>query len=161
MSEETHEAIGKDDMEYYRQVIIRNLLRVRASKKMTQSQVAQFLGITTSGYGDYERHRCPEASVLLALSYFYNIPVASFFTEYDDNGKPVVNEVIKGALPDHFAAIADGLQTLAGSVAKDAAGRIKDIEERLRSVELFIAIEFFPAPGHTTTPMCRHRGCAH
>lgn len=138
MSEETQE-LSKDDMDYYRQVIIRNLLRVRSLKKRTQAQVATYLGITTSGYGDYERHRCPESSVLFALAAYYNIPVASFFLEYDDNGRVQVNEIIKGALPDHFAAIADGLQTLAGSVAKDAAGRIKDLEERLRSVELFIA----------------------
>lgn len=139
MSEETTHELSRDDMDYYRQVIIRNLLRVRSSKKKTQAQIATYLGITTSGYGDYERHRCPESSVLLALAAYYNIPVASFFLEYDDNGRVQVNEIIKGALPDHFAAIADGLQTLAGSVAKDAAGRIKDIEERLRSVELFIA----------------------
>lgn len=138
MSEETLD-LSKDQMEYYRQVIIRNLLRVRSLKKRTQAQVASYLGITTSGYGDYERHRCPESSVLFALAAYYNIPVASFYVEYDDNGRAEVNEIIKGALPDHFAAIADGLQTLASNVANDATNRIKELEGRMRSIELFIA----------------------
>ena len=137
MSDETP-VISKDEMEHYYSVLSRNMLRIRAMRKLTQAQVASYLGITPSGYGDYERHRCPDAVTIIALANWYNIPVASFFVEYDENGKVSNEPIIKSAMPDHFAAIAEGLQTLAGNMAQQSADRLKDLEQRLRSVELFM-----------------------
>lgn len=138
MSDDTP-TITKEEMDGLYGVISRNMLRIRAVRKQTQQQVANFLGITASGYGDYERHRCPDAATIFALAQYYSIPVASFFVEYDEDGRVSNEPIIKSAVADSFAAIAEGLQVLAGNMSQTTSERLKELDQRLRAVEVVIA----------------------
>ena len=81
-------------MKYYQQLKV-----IRLENKLTQQQLADFLGITRSAYCGYEiGRRSPDLDTIMKLSEFYNLPIGNFFDmpgsnqvadspEFDNNGK--------------------------------------------------------------------------
>lgn len=62
----------------------RNLQKFRTKEKLTQEQVAEEVGISTSFYANLERgNRSMSVAVLLALADFYHVTADSIL--YEDN----------------------------------------------------------------------------
>ena len=127
--------VSPEDLRYYSGIISKNLFKIRSQVRLTQQQVASFLGLTSSGYGDYERHRAPESHVLYALAEFYGVSIAAFFVDMDTKGEVLNPERVKGAIENPMEGIAEGLKVIAGNVASD---RVEELEKRVMALEVAI-----------------------
>lgn len=127
--------VDPDDFLKYGRIISLNLLRLRAERNVRQSELGEYLGLTNSGYGDYERKRCPDAATLMLLAKYYDIPVASFFVEYDKNGNIINKELVRGAETDSLAELAEGLNLLAENMSSNTNERLEEFEKRIKQLE--------------------------
>jgi len=128
--------VDPDDFMKYGRIVSLNLLRLRAERNVRQSELAEYLGLTNSGYGDYERKRCPDAATLMLLAKYYDISVASFYVEFDKNGNIVNKEMVRGADTDSLADLAEGLNLLAENMNSTQNERLDELEKRIRQLEL-------------------------
>lgn len=127
--------VNEDDSLAYGRIVSLNLLRIRTLKRLTQSEVAEYLGMTTSGYGDYERKRCPDAATLMLLAILYDVPVSSFYVQFDKNGNVVNKDLVRGAEADSLAELAEGLNMLAENMSSNTNDRLEDFERRIKQLE--------------------------
>lgn len=69
------------------------LRKIRVSKKLTQTQVANHLGISRQAYAYYERtSSMPDTSFLLQLSELYHLPLSYFLEENPEKNESLVKE---------------------------------------------------------------------
>ena len=53
---------------------MKNLIKLRKDLKLTQSEIAEKIGITQSGYSAYEKGKSyPEATILIKLADFFQV----------------------------------------------------------------------------------------
>ncbi len=127
--------VSPDDFLKYGRIISLNLIKLRAESGARQSDIADYLGLTNSGYGDYERKRCPDAATLMLLALYYEVPVSSFFVEYDKNGNITNRELVRGAETDTLAELAEGLNVLAENMSSSTNDRLDEFEKRINQLE--------------------------
>lgn len=100
-------------------ILSERLRYLRKKHKLTQKQVAEYLGITESGYGYYEQGRNqPSLETLSKLAAKFNVSV-SYLTGETDDPNPVKNN-----LPE-----------LTPKDERDIAKRMEKIKNDLRNAE--------------------------
>ena len=70
-------------MKNYQRIISERLIRARQELDLSQKDVAEMLGLTYQGYGDFERKRAPSIDYLMELSRIYKKPF-HYFLGIDD-----------------------------------------------------------------------------
>ena len=128
--------VTADELAYYKGIIAKNLLKMRSNHRLTQAMIGEHLGLTASGYGDYERGRVPEAHILYALAIYYDVPVAVFFADWDSKGKPINAQMLRNPMDEPIADIADGLKAIAENVS--GFDKLRLLEERIAKLEAII-----------------------
>jgi hypothetical protein len=71
----------------------------------------------------------------MLLAKYYDIPVASFFVEYDKNGNIINKELVRGAETDSLAELAEGLNLLAENMSSNTNERLEEFEKRIKQLE--------------------------
>lgn len=66
-------------------LFINNLKKVRDTNNKTQSEVADFLGISQRGYSKYEHAKMLRYDILLKLSRYFKEPIGNLFIELPEN----------------------------------------------------------------------------
>jgi len=130
--------ITDDMIDGYKTIIHKNLIRMRAAKGYKQADIADLLRMTASGYGDYERRRCPESHILLALANLYDIPVSNFFLDVDENGAVINENIVKGAFNNPIEKIANSVLDIAKNTNSSYNDRLLRLEARIAELERLI-----------------------
>lgn len=90
-----------------KQLIADSLRIIRQSKRMTQKQVAEHIGINPQTYATYERGRNePPAEIIIRLSYLYDIPTDIILQK--DNVTKEKSAIMKQL--DNFDAVIDEMK---------------------------------------------------
>ena len=117
-----------------KQLIADSLKAIRQSKRMTQKQVAEHIGVNTQTYATYERGRNePPAEIIIRLSYLYNIPT-DFIMQKDNVTKEkstVLNQL------DDFKAVIDEMR---GKILSGDAETRKEIGRLADTLDKFVEI---------------------
>ncbi len=101
-------------------ILSERLRYLRKKHKLTQKQVAEYLGITESGYGYYEQGRNqPSLETLSKLAAKFNVSV-SYLTGETDDPNPVKNNLPE-LTPKDERDIAKQLEKILESMDSDTA----------------------------------------
>lgn len=133
MSNDPKKQVTSDEYNYYKSIVAKNLLRLRTKHKKTQANIADYLGLTPSGYGDYERGRAPEAHSLYALAVYYEVSVSEFFIDYDNKGNALNAEMLKDPTDKPMINLADSIKAIADSM--NSLANLRQLEERIARLE--------------------------
>lgn len=128
--------VTSDEYSYYKNIVAKNLNRVRTKYGKTQANIADYLGLTPSGYGDYERGRAPEVDKLYALAAYYEISVSEFFIDYDNKGNPLNAEMLKDPTDKPMINLADSIKAIADSM--NSLANLRQLEERIARLEALV-----------------------
>lgn len=95
-------------------VLSERLRKLRKKHKLTQKQVAEYLGISESGYGYYEQGRNePSLETLTKLAKKYNVSVA-YLTGETNNPSPELSEKDERDIAKRMEKIKEDLTTNGG-----------------------------------------------
>ncbi|MGG0718729.1 helix-turn-helix transcriptional regulator [Robertmurraya massiliosenegalensis] len=122
-------------------ILAERLKKIRKQHKLTQKDVADFLGMTESGYGYYEQDRNkPSLITLKKLAEKYNVSVSYFTDEADEkNNVSIAGKEIQLS-PDELKIFEELRKhpILFNDLASDPESKVKELIKLYKMKKMFL-----------------------